>query len=251
MKRVITLMCMAIYFFSYRLQAQPGSLLLGTLIDVPTTKTISMGGLETELRMYAGGGLLTSLRVGITYRFSLGVSYGGENIVGTGDVNLNPQPCVHIQYLFMDEQFLIPAIVVGFNSQGFGGYDKTLKRYKIKSRGLYAVASKNTSFLGGIGLHGGLSWSLEKQDGDSDPTLFLGCHKWLNSELVILGEYDAAINDNNENALGRGKGYLNAGVRWIFKESLFVEFAWKNILENVKNIQGSSREIKLVYVTHF
>ena len=231
--------------------AQPGSLYLGMLIDVPSAKTLPAGEIETELRIYTNGGLLSSLIVGVTDKFSLGVSYGGENIIGTGKVNLNPQPCVHLRYLVLKEHFLSPALLIGFNSQGYGKYDKKLKRYAVKSRGLYAVVSKNTSFLGGIGIHGGVNWSLENEDGDSDPNFFAGFHKRMGPSLVILGEYDTAINDNSNNAIGSGKGYLNLGVRWSFAQRLFVEFSWKNILENGKRVEGSSREVKLFYLTHF
>lgn len=251
MKRIFCILLLAASYFTGSVQAQPGSLTVGTLIDVPVARCPEKGGIETDLRLYANGGLLSSVRVGIFNRFSIGTSYGGENIIGSGNVNMNPQPCVQLQYLVAEEQFLIPAILIGFNSQGLGGYDKTRKRYRYKSKGLYAVVSKNTSFLAGLGLHVGLSWSPENNDGDSDPTLFAGFHKWINSGIVILGEYDAAINDNSENAVGAGKGYLNLGIRCTLQEALRFEFAWKNILENMKDFKGSSREVKLIYITHF
>jgi len=220
------------------------------VVDMESAKTLSSGGIEAELRMYPQGGLLTSLLVGVTSRFNLGVSYGGENIIGTGKVDLNPRPCVHIRFLILEERFFSPAFMIGFNDQGYGRYDKGLKRYTVKSRGLYAVLSKNTSFLRGMGFHLGVNWSLENEDEDSDPNFFMGCHKRLNADLVLLGEYDIANNDNSGNAIGSGQGYLNCGVRWSFAQRLFVEFAWKNILENTENVDGSSREVKLVYVTY-
>lgn len=231
------------------LLAQPGALRLTELMDIPSATMLQPGDIHTTLRMYPGGGFLPSLLVGLSNRFCLGVSYGGEKIIGQGKVNLNPQPAVHIRYSLFSERMLFPAIVIGFHSQGYGGYDKGLKRYAVKSRGFYAVASKNTSYLGGLGLHVGVNWSTETEDGDEDLNLFAGAHKWVNDEIVLLCEYDAAINDNGDNALGSGKGYLNAGVRWVFAEQLFVEFAWKNILENGHRVLGSSREIKLCYQT--
>jgi hypothetical protein len=231
--------------------AQPGALLLGTLMDVPVAKTSAVGSVETGLRLYSEGGMIASLSVGLTGRFTLGVSYGGENIIGIGKINMNPQPCVQVKYLLFEEQNLSPALVIGFDSQGYGGYNKGLKRYAIKSKGFYTVLSKNTSFLGGLGLHIGANFSLETDDGDRDANLFAGCHKWLNPELCLLGEYDAAINDNSDNAIGSGKGYLNAGVRWSFSQRFFIEFSWKNILENQDQVFGSSREIRMIYVAHF
>jgi len=251
MNKIIHILFILFILISQSSSAQPGSLAVDMLIDVPAAKCPEKGEIITDLRLYAGGGLLASVRVGVFDRFSIGTSYGGENIIGSGNVNMNPQPCVQLKYLVIEEQFLVPAILVGFDSQGLGGYNKTRKRYTCKSKGLYAVVSKNTSFLAGIGLHAGLSWSPENKDGDSDPTLFLGFHQWISSGIVILGEYDAAINDNNENAIGAGKGYLNLGIRCTLQEVLRFEFAWKNILENMKDLKGSSREVKLIYTTHF
>ena len=233
------------------IHAQPGSLHLDMLLDMPVAHVLPPGGIDSELRMYHNGGLLATLSVGISDRFSLGVSYGCENIIGSGKANLNPLPCVHVKYVFFEEQFLTPALVVGFTSQGFGRYIQNLKRYAVKSKGLYVVISKNTSFLGGLGIHVGINYSLENEDGDSDPCLFAGFHKRINDELVLLGEYDTAINDNHDNAIGAGKGYLNLGVRWSFVERFFIELTWKNVLENEKLVSGSSRDVKLVYRAHF
>jgi hypothetical protein len=230
--------------------SQPGSLRLGQLVDVPVAKTLFQGEMMIELRMYAHGGLLTSVLVGLTDKIGMGVSYGGENIIGMGKVNMNPEPAVHVQYLIIAEQNLSPGVMIGFNSQGMGAYDKSLKRYAVKSRGIYAAVSKNTSFLGGLGLHAGLNWSLENEDRDKDPDLYMGLHKWINPDLSLLCEYDTAVNDNEDKTLGSGKGYLNAAVQWSFNQTLYVECSWKNILENGHQVPGSSREIKLIYVTH-
>lgn len=247
MKKIIVflLLCTSI------LNAQPGAMKLNTLMHMPVALSYEKGTLESNLSMYSNGGLLTTLTVGIMDRFDIGISYGGENIIGTGDANLNPQPCVQIRYMMYPEQYLMPAFLIGFDSQGFGRYNESLKRYYIKSRGLYLVASKNTSFIGGLGLHAGINYSLEKEDNDDDINLFAGAHKYLNEELVVLGEYDFAINDNAGKALGNKKGYLNLGIRWILQEQFFVEFSWKDIFENRKETIGSSREVKLIYKTHF
>ena len=231
--------------------AQPGALILGELIDTPVAKTIPQASVQSTIRLYQEGGVLGSIQVGLTPRIAMGLSWGGENIIGSGDVDLNPRPEVHVQYLMFQELYLSPAILIGFQSQGSGAYISSLERYTVKSRGFYAVASKNTAFLGGLGIHAGINWSMENKDGDHDPNLFAGCHKWINPELVILTEYDTAINDNNDNAVGSGKGYFNAAVRWSVAQTFFMEFDWKNIFENNSTHAGSSREIKLVYFTSF
>lgn len=232
----------------FPLMAQPGALPSGILIDVPCAKVLPSGGVSAGLRMYPAGGLLASVQVGLNGRFGLGASYGGANIIGMGKVYMNPQPAVQLQYLLFEEQFLSPAILIGFDSQGYLRYDSKRKRYPIKSKGIYAVVSKNTSLLGGLGLHGGVNWSLEQEDKDKDLNFFFGCHKWLSSEWVLLGEYDAGLNDRPGRKLFSFDGLLNVGARWFFASHFFFELAWKNLLENGSAGQNA-REVKIVYIS--
>ncbi len=221
------------------------------LIDTPTAGTLDRGSYTVGLRLYPYGGVLGSISVGLSARATFGVSFGGENIIGEGNVHWNPAPGVHVRYRIIDENIVLPAVTVGFNSQGYGAYLKDLKRYMVKSRGFFVVASKNYAFLGDLSFHGGANYSLETHDGDSDLNFFAGVIKSLNPDLWFVAEYDFAINDNEDNSLGSGKGYLNAALRWIFAKQLYVQFSLKNILENKKNIPYANREIKIVYQEHF
>ena len=90
------------------------------------------------------------------------------------------------------------------------------------------VMSKNWNLLGNLGLHAGFCKSLsENDDGDNDVNFFFGIDKELNRSFSLLLEYDAALNDNNYDlndiTFGRGKGYLNAGLRWAINPNLMVE----------------------------
>jgi hypothetical protein len=239
----------AALLFSMDCLAQPGALPYGQLLDNPCAKTLPQGGIAAGLRIYPEGGLLASVMVGINDRFGIGVSYGGENIIGMGKANMNPQPAAQLQYLLLEEQFLSPALVIGFDSQGYLRYDKKLKRYMIKSKGIYAAGSKNTSFLGGIGIHAGINWSLENEDKDRNPDIFAGCHKWLTPEWLLIGEYDAELNDNKNNKVFSGEGLLNLGVRWFFTQNFFFEAAWKNLLGQGSYGNENAREVKLVYLS--
>lgn len=221
------------------------------LIDTPTAGTLTRGSYDVTLRLYPQGGVIASVGIGLSSRLLLGLSYGGENVIGEGKVNWNPDLGVQLRYRLIDENIALPAIVLGFDSQGYGAYIDSTKRYTVKSRGFFAVASKNYVFLGDLSLHGGINYSLEKSDGDSDPNLFVGIIKSLNPDLALVAEYDFALNDNEDNALGSGKGYLNTGLRWTFAQQLYIEISLKNILQNKHNIPYSNREIKINYYEHF
>ena len=221
-----------------------------TLINRPTAGSLERGSYDIELRMYPGGGLLGAIAVGLTERITFGTSFGGLNIIGEGDVIWNPNPEANIKYRLMEETYSAPALSIGFNGQGFGEWSDSLARYQIKSPGIYAALSKNYSMIGNLGFHAGINLSLEKDD-DGDVNLWVGFDKSINEEISLLGEYDFAINDNSDNALGSGNGYLNAALRWAFVEELIIELDVNNLLGNREDTDSASREIKIIYVEFF
>lgn len=222
-----------------------------TLINRPTAGSLDRGSYDIELRMYPGGGLLGAIAVGLTERITFGTSFGGLNIIGEGDVIWNPRPEANIKYRLMEETYSAPALSIGFSGQGFGEWADSLNRYQIKSPGVYAALSKNYSMIGNLGFHAGINLSLEKDDGDGDVNFWVGFDKSINEEISFLGEYDFAINDNSDNSLGSGNGYLNAALRWAFVEQLIIELNVINLLGNRKDSASASREIKIIYVEFF
>jgi hypothetical protein len=222
-----------------------------SLVDMPTAGTLMRGSFSTQLKVYPQGGILGKIDVGISDRFMFGISYGGTNVIGVGSIDWNPQIGTNVRYRLFEEDWTLPAILIGFDSQGSGAYVDSTKRYLEKSRGLFAVASKNFTFLGTLGLHGGVNYSFERKDGDKDLNIFVGFDKAINPELALVAEYDFAINDDTHHAFGSGKGYLNAGVKWIFAGRLELNFIVKNLLKNRDYSPQISREIKITYVEIF
>ena len=220
------------------------------LIDLPTAGTLERGSFSIGLRMFRNGGLLSAIAVGITPRVMLGLSFGGENIIGAGDVSWNKNPGILAGIRVVDENFAVPAITLGFNSQGYGPYFDGVDRYENKSRGLYAVASKNYAVFYNLGLHGGLNRSFEDNDNDEDLNFFFGADLSFNREFRFMLEYDLARNDNeNDSQFGSGEGYLNAGVQWSFSDRLFLQFNLKNLSRNGSD--DVTREFKIGYVEYF
>ncbi|MBN2007784.1 hypothetical protein JW960_00395 [candidate division KSB1 bacterium] len=237
------------------------------LIDLPTANILTETNVkpvrsyyQISMRMYENGGALASISVGLTRHLLFGASYGGQNIIGQGDIRWNESPGVHLRYLLFTEKYTfkypIPEIAIGFNSQGYGAYDFERKRYYHKSLGLYVVVSKDWGYKPlNMGLHIGINRSHEVQDGDKDLNIFLGAHAMLEDELSVLWEYDLATNDNNT-AFGAGHGYMNAAVRWLILKKLAIEFSVKNISRNRKDLEGNvipytNREFKVLYRVDF
>lgn len=225
---------------------------LRQLVDAPTAGLLSKWSYAGDLRVFPHGGMLTKVSIGLLSRFTAGLSYGGLNIIGEGELDWNPRVEFQARLRIVDEGFLRPALACGFDSQGYGFYDESLERYQTKSKGIYTVLSKSFWLLGPLGLHGGANYSLEDQDGDDDISFFAGFDKDLLAGFVVLAEYDFAFNDNKEDGMyGSGRGYVNAGIRWTFAKKLSLEFDLKNLTDNRENSPHVNRQVRIVYWDQF
>ncbi|MCI0531943.1 MAG: YjbH domain-containing protein [candidate division Zixibacteria bacterium] len=223
------------------------------LIDAPTANMLPRGSFDFDFRAYPRGGIFGAVDIGLTDWFMLGVAYGGENILGEGGVNWNPRVEFNAKVRIIPETYQLPSVALGFDSQGTGAYDDSLKRYSIKSKGFFAVASKNY-YWGSIpmGLHGGINYSLENKDKDESVNLYFGTDFTFNEQVVLGLTYDLGLNDNKDNGYyGEGKGYLDLGLRWLYSETFQLEFQLKNLLQNRENSTTVSREFRLIYIEFF
>ena len=210
------------------------------------------------MRIQKFGGLTSSISVGLTDRFQLGISYGSANLIGDDSLIWYPKPETNLKYLLIDESETSPGISLGIDTQGLGKFnsDDSLMRYDTKALGLFAVASKNwVTPLGNLGWHVGSNYNfVETNDNDKDVNFFMGFDIEFNPELSIMLEYNAALNENNMTskniAISRG-GYLNAGVRWTFVERLHIEMDFNNLMFDKKKVDYFNREIKITYIEYF
>ncbi len=244
-------------FLSFVLNAQsypPPS----NLITLPTAGTLQRGSFALEMRIQKFGGLTSSISVGLTDRFQLGISYGSANLIGDDSLIWYPKPETNLKYLLIDESESTPGISLGIDTQGLGKFNSgdSLMRYDTKALGLFAVASKNwVTPLGNLGWHFGSNYNfVETNDNDKDVNFFMGFDIEFNPELSIMLEYNAALNENNMTskniAISRG-GYLNAGIRWTFVERLHIEMDFNNLMFDKKKVDYFNREIKITYIEYF
>lgn len=228
-------------------------LLARKLIDAPTANTLPRGSFDFDLRVYPQGGLFGAVDIGLTNRFMLGVSYGAANIFGEGGVDWNKRVEFMAKFKIVKESYGLPAISLGFDTQGAGAYDDTLKRYTIKSKGFYVALSKG--YLSGatpLDFHLGANYSLENKDEDKSPSFFVGTELRFRHDLAWVLEYDLGLNDNKSSSpYGKGRGYLNTGLRWTFSEILNIELDLKNLMVNRKNSKSFSRELRIIYFEYF
>ncbi len=221
------------------------------IVDMPTAGMLDKGSYGVDLDFYQEGGVLLGFSVGVFDRLSLGISYGGSHLIGGGTPVMNDVPGFSVKVRILEESSFIPALAIGFDDQGHDGYVKDLSRYVIKSPGFFAVLSKNYAFLGFLSLHGGVNYSLERTDGDKDINGYVGVEKTLGPFISVLAEYNLATNDDGDNSLGQGKGYLNAALRWSISGGLTLGVSFKDLLKNGSGESAANRTVSLEYVRFF
>jgi len=223
------------------------------LIDKPTAGLLKRGSYSVTSNFFQNGGVLVGISVGVFEPFTFGISYGGTDIIGPNKIAMNPVPGVNAKLRLISEGGVMPALAIGFDSQGKEPYlsADSLKRYVIKSPGAYIAASKNYEFLGNLSVHGGINKSMETTDGDKDLDAFVGAEKSVGKDISLMLEFDFAANDNNNYALGQGKGYLNFGFRWTCAKGLVVGFNLKNITRNQNDINIANRTLQIDYLGSF
>lgn len=81
---LMAIMLAMVIFFS--IQGQTST----NLIDIPTAKLLGKNHYSTNFRFYQEGGLLVKGEAGLTENLTIGASYGGTGVIGTGTPKGNP-----------------------------------------------------------------------------------------------------------------------------------------------------------------
>ena len=231
------------------------------LVDLPTAGTLPRGYYDIGFRIYPGGGAISSTNIGLSNRFQLGISYGGEKILSNDSPKWNPGIEFGLKFRLVDEMEYFPAVTFGFSSQGNGAYNTEFQRYTFKSRGFYVVASRSFYFYQWTsGWHFGINYTQENEvDKEDDINFFLGFDATFKYNLALIAEYDVAINDDkstlpNDSSNyfgGKGRGYFNLGVKWLFTDNLELEAIVKDLFINRRESSAVTREIRINYIDSF
>jgi hypothetical protein len=181
-----------------------------------------------------------------------GVSYGVFNLIDVGDPVFYDHVGFDVRVRFAAESRW-PAFAGGFDSQGWGPYDGTLRRYERKSPGFYLVASKNwNSFAGDLSVTAGANYTLETRDDDRSPNFYAGAEWLIARRVSFLVDFDAALNDNAEDGVyGEGGVYVDAGIRAILGETVSLMLVFSDLTHNLAPGEESGREVQIVFADTF
>jgi hypothetical protein len=181
-----------------------------------------------------------------------GLFYGAFNIIDRGDPVFNDHVGFEVRVRLINETQW-PALAAGFDSQGWGAYDAALDRYERKSPGYYLVASKNwRSFLGDLSLTAGGDYSLESDHDDRSLDFFASGDWFIAQRVSILLDFDAALNDNDEDGVyGEGGTYLDLGVRVLLGDYVSLMLVFSDLTGNLAPGNDSGREFQMVFRDRF
>ena len=223
------------------------------IVDSPTAGILPHGGYIMHGSIGPSSSLLFGVKIGFHDRVMLGASFGLQNFVGRGEIEINDKPGFELRLRVIEEEIIGPALAIGIDTQGEDIYLDDLERYERKSRGFYAVISRNYRLIRDFSLHGGANYSLERED-EEGVNFFAGTTLELIPGFHILLDYNAAIDDDdadNVEARTRGRGYLDAGFRFDYRENLRIKLNFKDLFDNYMPESGIARSLELFYVNYF
>jgi hypothetical protein len=219
---------------------------------LPTAGLLDHREFRVQVRTGPESSLLTGARLGIGDVIQVGVFYGAQHLLDDSDVTLNDHIGFEVRARALEEERL-PALAIGFSSQGWGEFDEAAGRYQRKSPGFYLVASKNWGgVLGDLSLHAGANYSLETDDGDDAPDAFAAADWTIAGHVSLLCDVDAAWNDDrSDGRYGEGGPYVDAGVRVVLGRTLSLMLVFSDLAGHAAAGADAGRELEVVFANRF
>lgn len=225
---------------SYRLTAvavvllwTPGLALLYN-VDQPVPLSLAHGEYYFGARLWGKGGVLARFGVGLFDRLTLGVSYGGDRLIGaeTPEFFDRARPEFQARFGILAESGYFPDFILGYESQG---YDDCVDGvFGVREKGGYACLGKTIEVTRTY-----LQLGFNYLDGANG---FAVVNQLLPGNLELIVEYDPAFNDRTD----QGRGFLNLGVAWTFNDQLRFAIGLRDILGNREG-PGPNRVIDLSF----
>jgi hypothetical protein len=207
-------------------------------IDQPVPISLAHAEYWGEARLWGSGGILVRFAVGLFDRVTLGMSYGGNGIIGTDSVRFfdRYRPDFQARLALLLEKGYVPNLSLGFESQGYD--DCRNKKFAVREKGAYLCAGKTIDASRTYIELGANYW--QGFDG------FVAVNQLLPGGIEVVAEYDPAFNDGTD----RGRGFLNVGLAWTFAGKVRLGFSLRDILGNKPQTE-LNRTFSISLVDHF
>lgn len=269
MKKLIFIYCLltiAQNLYSRNILGLESSIEPRRIVNFPTAGVLP----KTSFASYNGFGTFGNTMLELAYspmvNFEIGLAYSSSNFVGTGNMDFQTLPGVRLKYRFIDETKTMPAIAVGFESQGFGFFAKGSNRFEHLSPGLFFVASRNFSVpIGMLSLHLGANYNFEENRNEVRSNvgsnlaaygktmglnLYAGLEQTIGSRLSVNAEFNGNMNDDNSN-FTNGKLILNTSLKYAVTSRVNLELKFEDLLGSYVRTNKWRRGVALEYASYF
>jgi hypothetical protein len=191
-------------------------------LDQPVPISLAHAEYYVGARLWGSGGIMMRFGLGLFDRVTLGMSYGGNYVIGNAKPEFygRHRPDFQARVAILQEQGYVPNLVLGFENQGYDNYIPADDVYEVKEKGGYLCVGKTVDAIRthcqvGINYWGGLD-------------AFAALNALLPGNVELIAEYDPAFND----ATDRNRGFLNFGIGWTFAEKVRMVVGLRDILGN-------------------
>jgi len=191
-------------------------------IDQPVPISLAHAEYYVSARLWGSGGIMMRFGLGLFDRVTLGMSYGGNYIIGARKPEFfdRYRPEFQARLAVLQEQGYAPNVMLGFESQGYD--DCIQQEYEVREKGGYLCVGKTVD---AIRTHCQLGVSYWKGfDG------FVALNALLPGDVELIAEYDPAFNDRREEQ--KNPGFLNFGIGWTFAERIRMVLGLRDALGN-------------------
>lgn len=191
------------------------------IVNMPSAGIIPESSQLFSLNFSGNSGLMLTAEYAPLKNLSLGISFGGNGILGNETIKFQKYPGIFAKYRFLNERKYLPAAAIGFNSQGQGNYIESQEKYQIASPGIYLVLSKAFKWeYGFFALHLGTNYSLEPKSSERKINSFFGFEHSISQRASINFEYDFNTPVNNGFSM---QGMSNLGLRYSIEKNSTLE----------------------------
>jgi len=191
------------------------------VIDSPTADVVEYSHYNLGFRLYGGGGVLAKMVFGVFKPINIGMSWDINQMIGPGSARIDTRPpTIFFKARVFAGGMMLPAVAVGYDGQGYGGFDTPLTekdKYQFREKGIFVTCTREYFIPGLTASFGGNIYDF----GGENLFGFVGATYDLENKLILMGEYD--------NIHSKSFNRANIGATLLVAENINIEVAGRNL----------------------
>ncbi|MFY8000230.1 MAG: hypothetical protein ACOVSW_16665 [Candidatus Kapaibacteriota bacterium] len=216
------------------------------IVDMPTAGVLAKSRFAFDGYVFGNSGVMAEFTASPFTNLQLGISFGGSGFLGNNSIIFQSLPGFHARFRPLDETLTIPAVTVGFSSQGRGEYSGG--RFLTHSPGIFVSASKNFVLWGSLAVHGGINYSFDPVLSERFPNAYIGIEKTIGNIVSLSIEYNPTLDDPRVRSRG---GLLNTAIRVSTGRGFTVEVQVRDLFSNLPGATLPYRMARIEFIGAF